>query len=188
MTAAPWLIVRSLRLSTDRMKHWLDGLHRLGFETYYPMMRECRPVPRRKLSHAQRSSSASIMRPAVVPFLPQLVFARGGDFWSLADHPGTVGFVVGTCGEPAHVADGVVERLRAREKAGGGAIPGGTPVEYIFTRGERVQVVNGAFANQTGIVEVAPDVPIERIDADTRLRLTIGGFKIQVAVCDVRKA
>lgn len=186
-TFPPWLIVRSLRFSADRMKHWLDGLHRLGWQTYYPMIRECRPVPRRKLSHAQRSSSASIMRAAVVPFLPQLVFARGGDFWGLSDHPGTIGFVVGTCGEPAHVADGVVERLREREKVGGGAIPGGTPVEYIFNRGDSVYVVNGAFANQRGIVDLPPDMPIERIDADTRLRLTIGGFKMQVAVCDVRK-
>ena len=184
----PWLIVRSLRFSTDRMKHWLDGLHRLGFETYYPMIRECRAVPRRKLSHAQRSSSASIMRPALVPFLPQLVFARGVDFWSLADHPGTRGFVEGTCGEPAHVAEAVVDRLRAREKAGGGAIPGSTPVEYIFAKGDTVHVVNGAFANQKGMVELPPDVPIERIDSYTRLRLTIGGFKIHVAVSDVRKA
>ncbi len=170
------------------MKYWLGGLHRLGFETYYPMIRECRPVPRRKLSHAQRNSSASIMRMAVVPFLPQLVFARGGDFWSLSDHPGTIGFVMGTCGEPAHVADGVVERLVAREKAGGGAIPGATPVEYIFNKGDTVHVVNGAFANHKGIVDIPPDVPIERIDSDTRLRLTIAGFKIQVAVCDVRKS
>ncbi len=201
---SPWLIVRSLRFSPDRMKYWLDGLHRLGFETYYPMIRECLPVPRRKLSHAQRNSSASIMRMAVVPFLPQLVFMRGHGCGTHVDysdsedgklvqvafdlfrHPGVIGFVGED--EPTPVSDAVIERMRARERAGGGAIPGSTPVEYIFAKGDTVHVVNGAFANHRGIVDLPPDVPIERIDSDTRLRLTIGGFKIRVAVSDVRKA
>jgi hypothetical protein len=201
-----WLIVRSLRFSPDRMEHWLNGLHRLGFETYYPMIRECRPVPRRRLSHAQRSSSAIIMRPAVVPFLPQLVFVRGRGCGTLVDYSeseyeygklvqvafdlfrysGVRGFVGEN--EPTPVSDAVIERMRSRERAGGGAIPGSTPVEYIFSKGDMVHVVNGAFSNQKGIVELPPDVPIERIDSFTRLRLTISGFKIIVAVSDVRKA
>lgn len=190
---SPWLIVRSMRMAGDRMSAWLSGVQSLGFETYYPMIRELRPVPRRKLSHHQRVSNVSIMRPAVVPFLPSTIFVRPaverpGD---LPRHPGVIGFVcVGR--DPAQISEVLIERLRARERAGeGGAIPGGTPVEYIFKPGERVRVINGAFTDYTAIVDCPPDVPIERIDADTRLRLTIDIFgratPVNVAVADVRK-
>jgi hypothetical protein len=185
MAGGSWLIMRSLRFSGARMKRWLDGVASLGWQVYYPMVRELRPVPRRRLSYAQRSGP-KIMRPSVVPFLPGIIFARGGDFWTLADHPGVLGFVT-QGSDPARISDEIVARLRERETAGGGAIPGGTPVAYIFHAGERVTVVNGAFANQTGIVELAPDVPLESIDADTRLRLTLGGFKVSVSVADIRK-
>lgn len=192
--APPWHIVRSLRMTGDRMRNWLSGLGSLGFETYYPMIRELRAVPRRKLSQAQRSSSVSIMRPSVVPFLPSMIFVRPNlsfehlarrDRGSLLDHPGVVGFIA-FGNEPARISDALIARLRAREAAGDGAIPGEIPVEYIFKQGDRVQVVNGAFSASVGIVDAAPDATLESIDADTRLKLTIGRFRVQVSVGDVR--
>lgn len=201
---APWLIVRSLRMTGDRMANWLRGVEALGYSTYYPMIRELRPVPRRKLSLAQRNSSISIMRPAVAPFLPSLIFVRGRGIGTrlvhdprfehgrlvpadldLLEHPGVVGFVA-FGNEPVRISDALIMRLRQREAAGDGAIPGGTPVEYIFKPGDKVEVINGAFSLNVGTVDEAPDATIEGIDADTRLKLTIGRFRVQVSVSDVR--
>jgi transcription antitermination factor NusG len=184
---APWLIVRSLQMTGERMANWLRGVETLGYSTYYPMIRELRPVPRRKLSLAQRNSSVSIMRPNVVPFLPSMIFVRANRLGhgSILDHPGVIGFIA-FGNEPARISDALIMRLRQREAAGDGAIPGGTPVEYIFKSGDKVQVVNGAFALNIGIVDDAPDATIEGIDADTRLKLTVGRFRVQVAVGDVR--
>lgn len=201
MNVGPWHIVRSIRLPHERpgkdepsrMEHWLANLGERGFETYYPMISELKPVPLRKLSHAQRSSGSSLMRHRVVPFLPQLVFVRprpGVGCSSLLDVPGVIGFMcVGS--EPARVADVLIERLRARAAANDGAIPGATPAEFIFEVGDQVRVVNGAFASFGGIVEHPPNCPIEHIDAETRLKLTVDLFgratPVDLAVGDVRK-
>jgi transcription antitermination factor NusG len=188
---ADWLIVRTIRLAGDRMGTWLDGLKRLGFDPYYPMIREMKRVPRRELSRAQRDSGVNLMRPRVLPFLPQHVLVEEQpEVGRLMSHPGVIGFVY--MGEaPAFIREREVEGLRKREAAGGGAIPGATPVELIFNIGDRVQVLNGAFTQLEGIVEQAPDVPIEQIDARTRLKLTVDLFgrrtPVDATVADVRK-
>ena len=46
----------------------------------------------------------------------------------------------------------------------------------IFKVGERVRVAHGPFTSFQGIVERIPDVAIEDIDADTRLKLAIDIF------------
>lgn len=188
---SPWLILRCLRMSEERMTVWLAGLASLGFETYYPMIRELRQVPKRELSRAQRTSSVSIMRPRVAPFLPQMVFIRGGGGYWLSAHPGVIGFVT-FGGEPALVSHVIITRLRARGAAGdGGAIPGATPVEYIFSPGDSVEIVDGPLASRTATVDATPSRAIEDIDADTRLRLTIDIFgqktKVTMPVSSVRK-
>lgn len=200
-----WLIVSTMRLSHERpvrkpdhdgeqrsrMECWLVGLATLGFETYYPMIREMKRVPADRLSRAQRASGVSLMRPRVVPFLPGRVFVRErSGIGRIADHPGVVGFLcVG--GEPARISNVLIDNLRRREAAGGGAIPGGTPVEYIFRPGDEVEVVDGGLAGQKGRVEVPPNVALEAIDSDTILRLAIDIFgrptRVDVAVGRVRK-
>jgi transcription antitermination factor NusG len=197
--SGPWLIVRVTAMAhagPRSMIQWLDNLGALGWESYYPMVREMRQVPRKQLSHAQRNSGVILMRPRVVPFLPSLVFVRENHdrphrTRSLFDYPGVIGFI-GFGAEPARISDALITGLRERERAGeGNAIPGGTPIEYVFRAGDEVEVLHGPFAYFRGIVEAAPDVPIERIDADTRLRLTLAFFGRQtpanVAVSDIRK-
>lgn len=189
MTARDWRIVRTMRLSEDRMKVWLERVGALGFETYYPKISELKRVPRRKLSHAQRDSGIDLMRHRVVPFLPQLVFTRmTAPTARLLDVPGCIGFLcVGS--EPARIADTLIERLREREAANDGAIPGATPAEFIFEPGDQVRVLNGPFAMFNGTVEQSPCCKIEDIDAESRLRLTIDIFgratPIEIAVADV---
>jgi transcription antitermination factor NusG len=201
-----WVIVRSLRLShdrataigsrkrddpggadTSRMEAWIRGLESEGFETYYPMVRELRRVPRRELSKAQRDCGVTLMRPRVVAFLPGFVFVvDSGRLRFLASHPGVIGFV-SVAGEPARISDWSIEQLRAREREGDGAIPGGTPIELIFRKGDAVRVINGPFTDQQGIVAVPPSVPLEDIDTSTRLRLSVGQFSVDLTVADVRK-
>lgn len=191
MMADDWQILRAMRLSQERMTAWLANIEAIGFETYYPMIVESKPIPRRALSHAQRTSGVSILRPRIVPFLPQLVFVRArAPTRRLLEVPGVIGFLaIGS--EPARISDGAIERLRERERANGGAIPGATPAEFIFERGEQVRVINGPFSMFNGIVEVPPDCPIEQIDAGTRLRLTLDFFgrrtHLELSVADVAK-
>lgn len=207
MRTDPWLIVRVMRFShvaksaigikerestsseTSRMDAWLANLAERGFEGYYPMISELKRVPRRELSHAQRTSSVDLMRHRVVPFLPGLVFVRSVSSWTpLLAVPGVIGMV--TIGnEPARIADALIKRLRARAEANGGAIPGATPTEFIFERGDQVRVLNGPFAMFNGTVEDPPSCPVEQIDAETRLRLTVDLFgratPLEIAVADV---
>jgi transcription antitermination factor NusG len=183
-----WLIVRSLRMSTDRMATWLGKLGEYGFETYYPMIRELGRVPQRKLSHHQRVSNVVLMRPRVVPFLPQLVFVRmTAVAGRIADQPGVMGFLcVGA--EPAQVHDALITNLRRREMDG--VIPGKTPAEFIFSPGDEVEL-NGPLGMVRGKVDTPPACALEDIDADTKLRLTIDIFgratRVIATVADVRK-
>jgi hypothetical protein len=164
-----------------------------------------RPVPRRKLSHAQRSSGIVIMRPRNVPFIAGIVFARGslrGNVESFVrrpdrhlelgeriapqdtkrravtwedvfDFPGLLGFVSNS-DQPGAVLAFELDELRGREVDG--VIAGRTPARMIFKLGEEVRVSHGPFMSFNGIVEQVPDVAIEDIDADTRLKLTIDIF------------
>ncbi len=181
-----WLIVRS-KFSGDRLNQWIAGLTSIGADVYFPVIRELRPVPLRCLTRSQRTANNRIMRLAVVPFIPQIVFIRGMNCWTVADHPGVCGFIQ-SGNSPARVADEVIGKLKERERMGGGAIPGSTPVEYIFAKGDRVRVIGGPLAGQQGVVAIAPDATIESIDADTRLALTLGTFRVSVAVADLERA
>lgn len=173
----------------SRMDVWRAGLNERGIETYYPMVREMRPVPRNELSRSQRAAGVTLMRSRVAPFLPHLVFvdalARG-----IERHPGVIG-LVSLGGTPAIVADALIDELRLREREGGGAIPGGTPLEYIFRVGDRVRIIHGALTGQQGVVEQPPTEPLERIDADARLRLCLDLFgrptPVTLTVADVAK-
>jgi transcription antitermination factor NusG len=175
-------------MSGERMLTWLAKLGEAGFETYYPMIRELGRVPQRKLSHHQRASNVVLMRPRVVPFLPQLVFVRLTPVAGrIADQPGVVGFLcVGA--DPAQVHDALIKNLKRREI--NGVIPGKTPAEFIFAAGDDVEL-NGPLGTVKGKVEEAPACAIEDIDADTRLVLAIDLFgrstRVLARVSDVTK-
>jgi transcription antitermination factor NusG len=204
-----WLLVRVMRLAHEprrrlkdfhrhkgydrgafgghnpNMTDWLANLAMLGFETYYPIIRELRRVTRDQLSHHQRVSNVMLMRPREVPFLPQSVFVHDdGNAGHIAAHPGVIGFFcVGD--EPARISDRLVDNLKRREVDG--VIPGATPAEFIFKVGDEIEVIDGPLAMRRGKVDVAPDCPLENIDAETKLRLTIDNFAVVTTVANVRK-
>jgi transcriptional antiterminator NusG len=155
----------------------LEWLKKLEFETYYPQVREMKPVPKRKLTQSQRKAEMRIMRPQVVPFLPRYVFVRFDlrrSAWR--DIFGFAGVVGMHCNGdlPAPIADGLIDALRGNELDG--AIPGKTPSRMIFRLGERVRVIDGPFASFYGTVERLANVPIEEIDPDTRIRVAVDIF------------
>ena len=187
---APWL---ALRCTGNPELRAIPHFKMLELETYYPMIREQRRVPRRMLSHAQRDSGVALMRSRNVALFPGLVFVREHPtlhqketaiFWlpsvigflSAGDHPLRVPHESRTIkdhrGRPL-VLPGIAE-LQAREIAG--VIAGSTPASMIFKIGDQVRVTDGPFTSFHGIIERVPNVAIEDIDADTRLRLLVDIF------------
>lgn len=199
-SASPW---SALRVIGNPALYLIDALQQLHIETYYPVVRETRPVPRRKLSHAQRASGAVILRPRDVPFLAGVVFVRGEpmghrrsmsvalprdvrigdrfaceaatplDWDDVFELRGVLGFVA-SGDAPVQIADAAIAQLRAREV--GGVIAGRTPARMIFRVGEKVGVTHGPFTMSEGTIAQVPDVAIEDIDGETRLKLTIDIF------------
>jgi transcription antitermination factor NusG len=191
--SAPWL---ALRCTGNPELGAIPHLETLELETYYPMIREQRRVPRRMLSRAQRDSGVALMRPRIVALFPGLVFVREGDdlhqkenaiFWL----PSVIGFL--SAGDRPvripHSGKWNIGDLKAREI--NGVIAGSTPASMILKVGDLVRVANGPFTECTGIIEKIPDVAIEDIDAGTRLKLAIDIFgqktPVELAAWQVEK-
>jgi hypothetical protein len=198
IVTAPWLILRSTRMSDDRRAAWTQDLHALGVETYYPMIRQMMKVPRDKLSRAQRIAGIVLMKPRVVPFFPECTLARGPDVLGVleeqphvrAENIGNV--PIGTVVAPAPPVD--TKKLRVQEAAVGflavgedltkvpdaliselkrrelnGVIPGASSAEWKFEKGEAVWIVNGPFTGLRATIETPPACELENVDSDSKL-------------------
>lgn len=188
--APPWFALRCIGDPALRLTRFFRD--ELGVETYYPAVREMCRVPRRMLSHAQRGSGIAIMRTRTVPFIPGIVFSRMAPGYPRQEEifaaVKILGFVcIGE--EPAAIAATIIEDLRARET--NGAISGRTPARMLFTIGEQVRVSHGPFTTFNGRIVQVPDVAIEDIDADTRLKLTLDIFgrstQVELAAWQIEK-
>lgn len=169
-----WHIVHCVGKQDGYVLDWLKKLH---FESYYPGVREMRPVPRKQLSHSQRNSGVTIMRPRIVPFFPRYIFVRfdmGRHGWrEIFRFVGVAGMVCE--GElPVWVPDGLIESIRGREVDG--AVPGKTPAKLLFAVGDEVRVSEGPFASFPGVVEEIPDKPIEEVDSEVRIKVLVNIF------------
>jgi transcription antitermination factor NusG len=182
MNQDPWFIVRAIRIAQRQsfsekpgpMDIWREGLGRLGCETYYPLIRELRRVPRQKLSRKRRASNFASMGSCVMPFLPGYLFVRGERADALQRIPCISDYVRTTGKKPARISDELIEKMRVREEEG--AISGATPAGDIFTRGDRILVINGPFATFVGKVERAPRISLSNLPVPARLRLTMDVF------------
>lgn len=166
-------------------RHVIDWMLRSDFETYYPVVNEMRPVPKRQLSAAQRKSALPIMKPIAVPVFPRYVFVRFDmvhDQWrDIFKFAGAGGLICGG-GLPVRVPDELIGALRASEVCG--VIPGKTQARMIFGIGEKVRISDGPFIGFPALIEGAckddgvidkdlNTIVLEDIDAATRINVLI---------------
>lgn len=158
-------------------KHVSDVLREATVEYYYPMIREFRPVPRKKLSQKQRDAGIEIKRPMLVPMLPryrllhidparrdlEYIFAMAG-----------IGGLVCNGGNPVLVTTAFVHDVMRKEQDG--ALPGNSTARMIFMVGETVRVTDGPFTGFSGVVEEGLDIPLEELDPEMRIKVAIDIF------------
>jgi transcription antitermination factor NusG len=131
--AKRWHAVHCVRESDEHVRLWLGPKH-FNFETYYPMVRELRPVPMRKLSQKERRLPFKVMRATLVPFFPRYIFVRfdvGNALWRDAFNFAGVGGMLCHGNMPAPLDDWVIEQLMARQIDG--AVPGALAMKDVFT-------------------------------------------------------
>ena len=117
------------------------------------------------------------MRPRLVPFMPRYVFVHfdmGKPGWREIFSFAGIGGMVCEGNLPVAVPDALVASIREREVDG--AVPGKSPARLIFKLGEEVRIDGGPFAPLSAIVEALPDAPIEQIDSETRIKVSVNLF------------
>lgn len=169
-----WYLIRSVG-RTDRQV--LDWLKLREIETYYPLVRELRPVPQRKLSQAQRRAGIEIMRPHMVPLFPKYYFVRlslDDDSWHEVFRLGGLTGLVCRNNLPAFIDEALIAHLRGCEVDG--AVPGKMPARLVFRAGERVRVTDGLFAAHDAVVEKGLDVAVQDIGGEERITVIVKLF------------
>ena|SRR5215831_11783925 len=110
-----------------RDSHALEWLKRFEFPTYYPMVREMRRVPHRRLSRKQRKTNL-FAREIERPLLGRYVFVQfdfeTDDWHAIFNVAGVTGMAIHN-GLPIPIRDSIIDELRAREI--NGAVPGRPP-------------------------------------------------------------
>ena len=168
-----WYIVQCGR-RTDRQV--LDTFDRFKVETYYPTITEMKPLPRRRMSQQQRRAGFAVMQPQETALFPRYVFTRFDiqqQVWRDAfDHAG-VGGIMCHSNMPIWMPDEAIEKVRQRT---GSSVTTSETLRYVFALGEKVVITNGPFASFPGIVEESIDLPIEKLDAATRIKVAVQIF------------
>lgn len=171
---AKWYIVQCIR-GTDQQA--LDAFARFKIETYHPKTVTLKPMPRRRMSAAQRQGGMVIMAPTEVALFPRYVFTRfdiqHGD-WHNAFEVAGVGGLVCRGGMPVFMPDETITSIKRREN--NGVVPGKDSVRVVFGIGDEVTVTNGPFASFPGIVEEGLDVAIEKLEASMRIKVAVNIF------------
>src|SRR6185437_8096382 len=68
-----WYIVQSIR-GTDQQA--LSAFDRFRIKTYYPKIIQLKPMPRRRMSAAQRQGGMSVQVPTEVALFPRYIFTN----------------------------------------------------------------------------------------------------------------
>lgn len=187
MSDLNWYMVRLRgRGSVHRAAGFLE-LYRVRF--YYPQLRIMVPVGLRRLSKKQRAAGVPLLAPRLVPLFPGYMFIEL-DYerpWRSSFHQaGIEGLVsarpTGIEGEvragqflqPVRFPESFVRKLKGAEVDD--AIPGETPADYLFSRGETVKVTGGALAGRMVEILSLPDKTIEQVDSRDRLTVSVSAF------------
>ena len=169
-----WFFVRVVR-GTDH--HAMEAFRHRGIPTYYPKIVELRPMPKRRLSRAQRAEGASVMQPVSAPLFPRyvLIQAHLGDFdWQETfRQTGAAGFACES-GRPVRVRTAELAKIKSRENSG--LIDGRESVRMVFGVGEQVTVTSGPFASFPAIVETMLDVAVGDLDPSLRIKVAVNIF------------
>lgn len=168
-----WYIIQCGRRTDQQV---LDTFDRFKLETYYPTITEMKPLPRRRMSQQQRRAGFAVMQPQAIALFPRYVFTRFDiqqSVWREAFEYAGVGGIMCHSSMPIWMPDEAIQRVRERT---------GTPItttetlRYVFALGDAVVITNGPFASFPGIVEEAIDMPIEKLDASTRIKVAVQIF------------
>lgn len=169
-----WYVVQCIRGSDAQA---LTAFERFRIKTYYPKIMQLKPLPRRRMSAAQRQGGFSVQVPTEVALFPRYIFTSldisQGD-WHDAFEVAGVGGLICRDGMPVYMPDEVIAKIKKREN--NGVIPGKDSVRAIFGIGDEVTVTNGPFASFPGIVEEGLDVPIEKLEASMRIKVAVNIF------------
>lgn len=173
-TGKKWYVSQCVR-GTDQQA--IDACARFKIATYYPVIMQLKPMPRRRMSAAQRQGGLSIQVPTPVALFPRYLFMNFDiehDKWHDVFEVAGVGGLVCRNGMPVWMPDEVITSIKKREN--NGVIPGKDSVRAIFNIGDEVTVTNGPFASFPGIVEEGLDVPIEKLVASMRIKVAVNIF------------
>ncbi|SRR5216684_677493 len=169
-----WHVVRCVGKNDGYV---LDWLKKCKLETYYPRVREMRPLPKRQLSPSQRNAGVEVMKPQLVALCPRYPFVRfdikRDDWHRIFEFAGIAGMVC-EGNLPVWMPNRLIERIRLREVDG--AVPGKTPAKLIFAIGDQVRVTTGPFAAFPGQIETILEKSIEDVDGETRIKVAVNLF------------
>jgi transcriptional antiterminator RfaH len=160
------------RWDPGRERLALNNLKRGGFETYFPVIRA-----RKRIGGHRFEGSIGLF--GLYGFV--LIQSRWYDVrWS----PGVAALILGHDGRPAKVGDEIIAALRAREDEHGFIHLTKRRPEWEFAPGDRLQIVQGAFAGHVCLFE----------GMTTRQRVEVlftmlgAERRVSVARADVRRA
>lgn len=168
-----WYIVQCGRRTDHQV---LTAFERFKIETFYPTITEMKPLPRRRMSQQQRRSGFTVMQPQESALFPRYVFTRFDirtPQWRDAFDYAGVGGIMCHSSMPIWMPDDAIQRVRDRA---GSALTTSETMRMFFKVGDEVVVTNGPFASFPGIVENGLDVPIEKLDASTRIKVAVNIF------------
>lgn len=172
-TGPKWYIVQCGRRPDQQV---LDVFGRFKIETYYPTVTQFKPMPRRRMSQAQRRSDVVVMQPQDAAVFPRYVFTHfdlQDQAWRRAfDFAGVSGLMCHS-GMPIWMPDEVIQRVRDRV---GHQITSTDTMRAFLAVGDEVFVNHGPFATFPGIVEQGLDIPIEKLDASMRIKVAVNIF------------
>lgn len=192
-----WYVVHCVGKSDNYVLSVLLKMHERrrddAYRVYYPMMRELRALPRRKLSRAQRAADVEIMKPQLVRLFPRYLFVwfdlATDDWRDVFDIAGVRGMIC-SGGLPVRMTDKDLNRIRSKEVDG--AVPGKIDPRLIFEVGDEVRIQDGPFRSFTGIVESGANPELQDIDSDTRIRVAVAIFgrssPVELTLSQVSKA
>jgi transcriptional antiterminator NusG len=170
---AKWYIVQCGRRTDQQV---LSAFERFQIETFYPTITEMKPLPRRRMSQQQRRSGFAVMQPQESALFPRYVFTRFDicqPVWRDAFDYAGVGGIMCHSSMPIWMPDDAIKRVRDRV---GTPIATSETLRAFFKVGDSVIVTNGPFASFPGIVEESLDLPIQKLDANTRIKVAVNIF------------